>query len=160
MYKWIHFLINEYQFDGIRIDTIIEVPTWFWKTFTATAGVYSIGEAFDGDYKFVAQFVGSVDAVLNYPQFFTVRDIFLHWKDMTEIKNFYNNWGGIVGHDNLQYLGNFNDNHDNARFLSSNVNSNYTNKAFETFVSSNENTKLKAFKAFTAFQLTSSITLI
>lgn len=80
-----------------------------------------------------------------------MRDVFLHWKDMTDIKNFYNSWSGIVGADNLQYLGNFNDNHDNARFLSGNVNSNYSNKAFETFVSSNEDTKMKAFKAMTAF---------
>ena len=37
---------------------------------------------------------------------------------MTEIRNFYYNWGNIIGQSNLQYLGNFNDNHDNPRFLS------------------------------------------
>ena len=59
-----------------------------------------------------------MDSVLNYPQYFTTRDVFLHYKDMTEIRNFYYNWGNIIGQSNLQYLGNFNDNHDNPRFLS------------------------------------------
>jgi alpha-amylase len=34
MAKWIKFLVTEYGFDGIRVDTVIEVPTPFWKTFT------------------------------------------------------------------------------------------------------------------------------
>jgi alpha-amylase len=49
MNKWINWLVKEYQFDGIRIDTIVEVPTFFWKSFTQASGVFSIGEAFDGD---------------------------------------------------------------------------------------------------------------
>lgn len=40
---------------------------------------------------------------------------------MNEIKNYYSNWGNFVGVHNLPYMGNFNDNHDNARFLSGNV---------------------------------------
>jgi len=40
---------------------------------------------------------------------------------MNEIKSYYTNWGNYVGTNNLPYLGNFNDNHDNARFLSGNV---------------------------------------
>lgn len=54
MYKWINWLVNEYKFDGIRIDTIIEVPKFFWQAFTQAAGVYSVGEAFDGDQGFIA----------------------------------------------------------------------------------------------------------
>lgn len=26
LYKWINWLVHEYRFDGIRIDTIIQVP--------------------------------------------------------------------------------------------------------------------------------------
>ena len=97
-----------------------------------------------------------MDAVLNYPQFFMTRDLFLHSKDMTEIKNFYNNWGGIVGQNNLQYLGNFNDNHDNARFLSSNINEELTNEfgnsTVERFLQATyDDAKYRRFKAFTAF---------
>lgn len=42
----------------MRIDTVIEVPIPFWYTFTQSAGIFSIGEAFDGDYSLVSSFVG------------------------------------------------------------------------------------------------------
>lgn len=77
---------------------------------------------------------------------------------MTEVKNFYNNWSQKAGANNLQYLGNFNDNHDNARFLSGGVNQ---QTVFERFLSAevNEDNKYKQFKSFTAFTLTSGIQL-
>ena len=69
---------------------------------------------------------------------------------MTDIRNFYNNWGGIVGQNNLQYLGNFNDNHDNARFLSDNINQGETK--IERFLEENyDDSKYRRFKAFSAF---------
>ena len=49
MYKWIKWIVNEYQFDGIRIDTIIQAPLFFWKEFTKASGVFTMGEAFDGN---------------------------------------------------------------------------------------------------------------
>lgn len=155
LYKWINWLVKEYQFDGIRIDTLPHVPSSIWKEFTKQAGVYSVGEAFDGDYAYVGQFVANgVDGVLNYPQFFTLRDVFLHAKDMTDIKNFYQRWGGVIGQANLAYLGNFNDNHDNARFLSGSVRFPYNSS--ERFLAAADDYKMKAFKAYTAFTLTSS----
>ena len=30
LYKWIRFLITEYEIDGLRIDTVPEVPKQFW----------------------------------------------------------------------------------------------------------------------------------
>jgi alpha-amylase len=77
--------VTEFEFDGLRIDTLVWVPKWFWKKFSEASGVYTIGEAMDGDLDFVSKYVGCVDAVLNYPQFFLMRDLFLHQKDMTDI---------------------------------------------------------------------------
>ena len=64
--KWINWLVTEFKFDGIRIDTVIEVPTGFWKSFTQSSGVFSIGEAFDGDYGLVASFVGYIDNQITF----------------------------------------------------------------------------------------------
>ena len=33
MYRWIDWLIEEYDIDGLRIDTIPEVPKFFWQKF-------------------------------------------------------------------------------------------------------------------------------
>lgn len=32
-----------------------------------------------------------MDGLLNYPLFFTLRDVFLHWGDMYRIESFYYN---------------------------------------------------------------------
>ena len=31
--SWIHDLVAKYNIDGIRIDTVPEVPKWFWSQF-------------------------------------------------------------------------------------------------------------------------------
>lgn len=46
--EWIEKIVQDYNFDGIRIDTLPEVPKWFWDKFTAASGVFQIGEVFNG----------------------------------------------------------------------------------------------------------------
>ena len=41
--QWIHDLIKKYNIDGLRIDTVIEVPKWFWDKFREATGVFQIG---------------------------------------------------------------------------------------------------------------------
>lgn len=38
--KWIKRTVEEFDFDGIRIDTIPHVPKDFWSEYTAEAGVF------------------------------------------------------------------------------------------------------------------------
>ena len=54
--EWISDLVQKYNLDGIRIDTIMEVPKWFWDKFRASAGVFQIGEAFNGNPGYVADY--------------------------------------------------------------------------------------------------------
>lgn len=115
---WIKTLVSKYHIDGIRIDTVPEVPKSFWQQFSQAAGVYSIGEVFDGSMSYVGGYVGSVDGVLNYPFFFVVRDVLFNGKDMFNLRNYYNDWSKNLDANKLNYLGNFCDNHDNARTLS------------------------------------------
>jgi len=38
--SWVAGIVTEYGFDGIRIDTIPEVPGSFWKEYGEAAGVF------------------------------------------------------------------------------------------------------------------------
>lgn len=51
--QWIRWLVTEYNFDGLRIDTLMMVKTDFWYKFSSAAGVYTVGEVFDGDMNFL-----------------------------------------------------------------------------------------------------------
>ena len=63
-------------------------------------------------------YLSSMDAVLNYPFFFWVRDTFFNQKDLYNLRNYYNEWGKQYDASKLNYMANFCDNHDNARTLS------------------------------------------
>ncbi len=55
--EWIYNLVKKYNIDGLRIDTVPEVPPWFWYNFSSAAGVYSVGEVFNGEMWFVARYI-------------------------------------------------------------------------------------------------------
>ena len=74
--EWIHDLVQKYNLDGIRIDTIMEVPKWFRDKFRASAGVFQIDEAFNGDPGYVADYQNHLDSVFNYPLYYTIKSSF------------------------------------------------------------------------------------
>jgi len=63
------------------------VPKWFWSEFTKSAMVYSIGEALHRDFHYVADYQNYMDAVLNYPMYYKVLDVYKHRHSMREIHN-------------------------------------------------------------------------
>lgn len=65
--RWVGELVSNYSVDGLRIDSLIEVNTGFWSSFQSAAGVYSVGEALEGDESFVCGFQDYVPGVMNYP---------------------------------------------------------------------------------------------
>jgi alpha-amylase len=114
--NWISSLISTYNIDGIRIDTIPEVPKWFWKQFSASAGVYQVGEVFDGRLDYVSDYQNCcLDAVLNYPLFFTFKNVFMNGSSLNEMESTLQNINKYF-HD-PSVLGVFVNNHDNSRFL-------------------------------------------
>ena len=127
--RWIKWIINEYKIDGIRVDTVPEVPKWFWKKFQKASGVYQIGEVFNGNVNYVAGYQECLDATFNYPLSFTIKDAFgSHPGDkdhsMLDLKNYWENSRGT--YIEPEVLGVFIDNHDNTRYL------NDTNKSRES----------------------------
>jgi alpha-amylase len=92
-----------------------------------------MGECFNGDPSYVGDYQNHLDGVFNYPMYYTIKDVFGSGKSMYNIKNRYNEESSKF--KDIDALGLFVDNHDNARFLHS-----YNNHT--------------AFKAALAFSLT------
>ena len=110
---WIYYLVTKYNIDGIRIDTIVEVPKWFWDKFGASAGVFQIGEAFHGDIYRVYDYQNHLDSIFNYPLYYIILRCFTG--SFKELDSYYTNIRHI--YPNKEYIANFVENHDNKRFL-------------------------------------------
>jgi alpha-amylase len=91
----------------------MEVPKWFWDKFRAAAGVFQIGEAFDGRLEYVADYQNHLDSVFNYPLYYTIKSSFCG--------SFRNLEGYWLNSRNKfpapEYMATFVENHDNPRFL-------------------------------------------
>ena len=76
-----------------------------------------MGECFNGNVDYVSDYQNYVTGLFNYPMFFTTRDVFGSAKhSMYEFRNRYDEETGKF--KDIDALGSFMDNHDNARFLS------------------------------------------
>ena len=86
---WIQNLVTDYGFDGIRIDTVPEVPKDFWSEYGEAAGVFQMGENFNGDPAYVGPYQWHLTALFNYPMYYTIKDVFGGNKSMQNIKSRY-----------------------------------------------------------------------
>lgn len=62
-----------------------QVKGQFWKEFVASAGVFQVGEVFNGDPAYVGPYQNYIDATLNYPFYYTLLDVYGQKKSMKEI---------------------------------------------------------------------------
>lgn len=112
---WIKNLVQKYNFDGIRIDTIPEVPKDFWSEYGQAAAVFQMGENFNGNPAYVGDYQNHVTGLFNYPMYYSIKDAFMYGKSMRGISD---RWNEEAQHfKDIDALGIFVDNHDNARFL-------------------------------------------
>ena len=111
--NWIHDLVKKYDIDGLRIDTILEVPKWFWDKFRESAGVFQIGEAFNGNIDYIADYQNHLDSIFNYPLYYSIQNSFCG-----SFRDLENYWFNIrPKYPMPEYIATFVDNHDNPRFL-------------------------------------------
>ena len=111
--EWIHDLVQKYDLDGIRIDTIMEVPKWFWDKFRQSAGVFQIGEAFNGNTGYVADYQNHLDSVFNYPLYYKIEYSFCG--SFRNLESYWFNDRKVFPAP--EYAATFVRNHDNPRFL-------------------------------------------
>ncbi len=86
---WIQKLVSDYGFDGIRIDTVSEVPKDFWKEFGDAAGVFQMGEVSSPSVDYVAPYQNYLTGTFNYPMYYTIRDVFANGKSMTLLSKLF-----------------------------------------------------------------------
>lgn len=110
--EWIHKIIEYFDFDGIRIDSVPETPIWFWEQFRKSAGVFQMGEVFNGNPVYVSHYQHYLDSVINYPLYYTIIDSFCGSMKNIERYMFSSYF------EDPSVLGVFVENHDNPRFLS------------------------------------------
>ena len=111
--RWIKYMVTKYNVDGLRVDTVPEVPRWFWKKFNAASGVFQMGEVFNGNVHYVASYQGPLTATFNYPLYYSINDGFKG--NMSKLNEYYTETRGV--YTDATVLGVFIGNHDNPRFL-------------------------------------------
>jgi alpha-amylase len=118
--NWVHDVVQTYNFDGIRIDTVQEVPRDFWQEYNPASGVFQMGECYNEDPSYVGYYQPALTALFNYPMYFTIKNVYAYGHSMFEIRQQYDTENGTF--TDVDALGSFVDNHDNPRFLSLNSN--------------------------------------
>ncbi|KAI0401827.1 glycoside hydrolase superfamily [Xylaria palmicola] len=115
--EWIKWLVTEYSFDGVRIDTVKHVSKDFWPGFSSAAGVYTIGEVFDGDPNYLAEYADLMSGLLNYGIYYPMNNFYQQKGSSQAIVDMHSTISSTF--PDPAALGTFLDNHDNARWLNS-----------------------------------------
>ena len=55
---------------------VSQVHPDFWSEYSSSAGVYSVGEVFNGNPQYTSQYQGPLDATLNYPMYYKLYNAF------------------------------------------------------------------------------------
>lgn len=74
-----------------------------------------MGEVFNGNSAYVGPYQDYVTGLFNYPMYYTIKDVYGGGQSMYNIRSRWQDVGGNFR--DLNALGIFVDNHDNARFL-------------------------------------------
>ncbi|RUS46702.1 alpha-amylase family glycosyl hydrolase [Cohnella sp. AR92] len=106
--------VADVGFDGIRIDAASSLPKSFITDFQTATGVPTFGEVFNGDVNFVSDFQNYEWGVLDFPLFFSSRDVFANDTSMNNLKTIFDQ---DYKYQNTNHLVTFMDNHDRDRFL-------------------------------------------
>jgi glycosidase len=123
LFESVFFLRDQFEIDGIRMDTMKHVPDAFWKEFFATEGpgdpalVWTVGEIFSGETARLAHYqkvLGS-PSVLDFPLYLAITNALARGGSAAQLAD-------VFANDKLYQdpnaLSVFLDNHDVPRFAS------------------------------------------
>lgn len=116
--EWTAGLVGRFGFDGVRMDSVAEVPDAFWARLNAALdGTYTLGEVDNGVTSYVAPYQGAaLDATLQYPLYWTMVHVFAQGASARTLAAQLA--AGAAAFADPSVLGLFADNHDNPRMLS------------------------------------------
>ena len=69
-------IVQNYDVDGIRLDTARHIPKQYLAQFQDAVGVFVTGEALNDSVAYVSQYQGPLDSAINYPLWFVLVDTF------------------------------------------------------------------------------------
>ncbi|KAK6609509.1 alpha amylase [Botrytis cinerea] len=114
---WIGQLVANYSIDGLRVDSAQQTGVGFFPSFQNAAGVYVVGEIFNGDPTYVCPYQNYMNGVLNYPAYYWITQAFQSTSgSISNLANGINTMKSTCSDTTL--LGSFIENHDVARFPS------------------------------------------
>ncbi|KAH6649949.1 glycoside hydrolase superfamily [Chaetomium tenue] len=115
--EWVTEMVSKYSIDGLRVDSAKHVETSFWSGFSDAAGVYLLGEVFQGDPLYVAPYQQYFDGVTDYPSYYWILNAFKSSDgSISELVSGLNTLSGVAQDPSL--YGSFLENHDIERFPS------------------------------------------
>ncbi|GAM91000.1 hypothetical protein ANO11243_090470 [Dothideomycetidae sp. 11243] len=116
---WIKELVANYSIDGLRIDTAIYIDTDFWAGFEQAAGVYMVGEVFNGDPSFSCPYQKYLPGILNFPNYYNATAAFSSTTgSMPQLAASIARVQSLC--QDVSLLGSFTENHDVTRFAFTN----------------------------------------
>lgn len=116
--NWISWLVREYKFDGVRIDTVKHVEKDFWPGFASAAGVYTIGEVYSGDPNYLAPYARLMGGLLDFAIYYPMTRFYKQQGSAQDMVDMHNRVGSMFPDPSA--MGTFLDNHDVPRWLNSN----------------------------------------
>lgn len=116
LYQWVSWFVQEYQFDGLRLDTVKHVEKDFWPGFAQAAGVFTMGEVWHGDVDYLRPYADLMDGLLDYAIYWPMNRFYQQAAGSSrELADMHERIGREF--PDPAALGTFLDNHDNARWL-------------------------------------------
>lgn len=76
MNEWAVSLVAKYSIDGFRVDAAKHVSDDFLRSFAAAAGIFTIGEVYEGDQYKLCPYQDLMPSVTNYPNYFPMVEAF------------------------------------------------------------------------------------
>jgi alpha-amylase len=116
MIKSVVSLVQEYDIDGIRLDTARHVPKQYLAQFQDAVRVFVTGEALNQSSVYASQYQGPLDSVINYPLWYVLGDTFMGRTTFDYLAAEMASEQAMFPDANVWT--NFLDNHDQQRFAS------------------------------------------
>ena len=112
--KYVKWLLSEFNFDGIRADTVMYIQQSYWANLQTAAGTFIAGEVWS-DFQCNQVYTQyGIDATLNYPMYYAIRS---GYQQKQSLYNIGEAWRQQTTLKNPEWEVNFIDNHDNDRWL-------------------------------------------